>query len=65
MNNQLQKIFQESIPKNKIDNELYTKYDVKERSSQCRRHRRLDRSDPDRGRRRLQAGRREKGGRSR
>ena len=29
MNNQLQKIFQESIPKNKIDNELYTKYDVK------------------------------------
>lgn len=29
MNSQLQKIFQESIPENKIDNELYTKYDVK------------------------------------
>ena len=29
MNSELQKIFQDSIPENKIDNELYTKYDVK------------------------------------
>lgn len=29
MNSELQKIFQNSIPENKIDNELYTKYDVK------------------------------------
>lgn len=29
MNSELQKIFQDSISENKIDNELYTKYDVK------------------------------------
>ena len=29
MNSELQKIFQDSIPENKIDNDLYTKYDVK------------------------------------